>query len=192
VPVKPGDFFDIAPGVLHALGPGLVIYEPQRVLAGRSGVTWRLWDWNRRYAADGVTESREGKARESHIAEGLSVCSPEHQTGNMLEQQARLLGSEVSPKPGVSLRSWVPNQFYSVHQLKLAVGSQVQINLSGSYASALQLRGEVQSRGANGETKWTAGETLLLCNEALPLRLTCLNASAEILLTCPVGTDLSI
>ena len=33
VAVKPGDYFEIEPGVPHAIGPGLVLLEPQRILS---------------------------------------------------------------------------------------------------------------------------------------------------------------
>ena len=53
VPVAPGDFFTIGPGTPHAIGPGLTLVEPQQVLPGRRGLTYRYWDWNRRYDAEG-------------------------------------------------------------------------------------------------------------------------------------------
>ena len=37
VPVKPGDFFEIEPHVPHAIGPGVVLLEPQRVIAEKIG-----------------------------------------------------------------------------------------------------------------------------------------------------------
>jgi len=195
VPVEVGDFFDIAPGVTHALGPGLVIYEPQRIHAGRSGVTWRLWDWNRRYAADGVTEDRGGTPRSMHIDQGLSVFNPEHQTGEVLERQARRYGQASTPRPGVTLTSWQPNSFYSVHRLSMAAETAIGMHLSGGYASAVQLRGEVEASGApstTGKSRWCAGETLTFSRAALPLQLKCVSGPAEILMTCPVSAQLSL
>jgi len=43
LPVKAGDTIFMAPGTLHALGPGLLIYEVQQT----SDLTYRVWDWNR-------------------------------------------------------------------------------------------------------------------------------------------------
>ena len=45
VPVEPGDFFLIEAGTPHAIGAGITLVEPQRVLPGRRGVTYRYWDW---------------------------------------------------------------------------------------------------------------------------------------------------
>ena len=47
--VKPGDYFEIEPGVTHAIGPGVTLLEPQRIIKGQSGKTYRLWDWGRKY-----------------------------------------------------------------------------------------------------------------------------------------------
>ena len=39
VEVKENDYFEIAPGVVHAIGPGVTLLEPQRILKGKSGKT---------------------------------------------------------------------------------------------------------------------------------------------------------
>ena len=47
VPVRPGDAFTIPPGTVHAIGAGVMLLEAQLVRPGRTGVTYRFWDWNR-------------------------------------------------------------------------------------------------------------------------------------------------
>ena len=59
VPVMPGDYFEIEPGVLHAVGPGVLLLEPQRLRRGQSGKTYRVWDWNRKYDSAG-NENKDG------------------------------------------------------------------------------------------------------------------------------------
>ena len=72
VPVSPGDAFVIRAGTPHAIGGGVTLVEPQLVAPGRRGVTYRFWDWNRRYAADG-RRSPSGRPRELHLARSLAV-----------------------------------------------------------------------------------------------------------------------
>ena len=72
VETKPGDFFVISPGTPHAIGPGLTLLEPQRVLPGKRGLTYRYWDWNRRYDDEGKP-SNAGKSRELHLERALQV-----------------------------------------------------------------------------------------------------------------------
>ena len=72
VPVSAGDFVLIEAGTAHAIGRGLTLVEPQRVQPGCRGLTYRYWDWNRRYDAAGRTDP-EGHPRALHVDEALAV-----------------------------------------------------------------------------------------------------------------------
>jgi mannose-6-phosphate isomerase len=72
IAVQPGDVFVIRPGLVHALGAGVTVVEPQRVRPGRRAVTYRLWDWNRTFDARGDL-SPAGTPRPLHIRESLAV-----------------------------------------------------------------------------------------------------------------------
>jgi mannose-6-phosphate isomerase class I len=72
VPVEPGDFYLLQPGMPHAVGRGVTLIEPQYVAPGRRGVTLRYWDWNRRYDAQGKSDPR-GRPRELHVQRALEV-----------------------------------------------------------------------------------------------------------------------
>jgi mannose-6-phosphate isomerase len=72
VPVEPGDFFVIDAGTVHAIGKGVTLVEPQIVWPGRRGVTYRFWDWNRRYDAAGRLDPA-GAPRALHVEHALAV-----------------------------------------------------------------------------------------------------------------------
>lgn len=72
IPVQRGDVFEISPGLAHALGAGVTLVEPQAILPGKTGVTYRFWDWNRTYDPQG-RESPTGTRRALHIEESLAV-----------------------------------------------------------------------------------------------------------------------
>lgn len=74
VPVKRGDTFIIGPGTVHAIGAGVTLLEPQLVRPLQSGLTYRFWDWGRRYDAAGRPDA-EGTARPIHRAEALAVTA---------------------------------------------------------------------------------------------------------------------
>jgi len=74
VPVSPGDVFLIEPGTPHAIGRGVLLLEPQRVTPGKRGITYRYWDWNRKYDAAGRPDA-SGKARPLHLERALEVTS---------------------------------------------------------------------------------------------------------------------
>jgi mannose-6-phosphate isomerase len=61
--VQAGDTIFIPAGTLHALGPGLLIYEVQQT----SDLTYRVWDWGRPASA----------GRPLHIQQAMTVADPE-------------------------------------------------------------------------------------------------------------------
>ncbi|MEN9528688.1 MAG: hypothetical protein RI932_561 [Pseudomonadota bacterium] len=81
---KPGDYIAIPPGCVHATGPGVLIAEPQYVLPGRSGKTWRLSDWGRKYNDKGERDPN-GKPRELHVEAALSAIDWHLPRGKALE-----------------------------------------------------------------------------------------------------------
>lgn len=70
--VQPGDFVLVEPGTPHAVGKGVTLVEPQWVAPERRAVTYRYWDWNRRYAGDGRPLSA-GEPRALHVDHALAV-----------------------------------------------------------------------------------------------------------------------
>ncbi|AGR40788.1 type I phosphomannose isomerase catalytic subunit [Spiroplasma taiwanense] len=63
ISVKKGDFLYVEPGKIHAITPGVIIYELQR----SSDITYRLYDYDR--------VDNEGNARELHIKEIIDNIS---------------------------------------------------------------------------------------------------------------------
>lgn len=57
-PVKPGDFYYVPAGTIHAIGAGITLLEVQQ----NSDVTYRLYDY--------------GRPRELHLDDGMAVAKP--------------------------------------------------------------------------------------------------------------------
>lgn len=62
-PVKKGDFFFVPAGSIHAIGKHVTLAEVQQ----NSGITYRVWDWNRL--------DHLGHARELHVEKSLEVIN---------------------------------------------------------------------------------------------------------------------
>lgn len=61
--VSPGDFFYVPAGSIHAIGRGITLAEVQQ----NSGITYRVWDWNR--------VDSNGNPRELHVQKSLDVIN---------------------------------------------------------------------------------------------------------------------
>jgi mannose-6-phosphate isomerase len=79
---RAGDCFFLPAGVVHALGPGLLVAEIQQA----SDTTYRLYDWSRL--------GPDGKPRPLHIAQALEVIDFQH--GPVAAQRPQLTN-----RPGV-------------------------------------------------------------------------------------------
>lgn len=61
IEVQKGDFFNVPAGSIHAIGEGVTLVEVQQ----NSGVTYRVWDWNRL--------GLDGHPRELHVKKAMDV-----------------------------------------------------------------------------------------------------------------------
>ncbi|MDA9951318.1 class I mannose-6-phosphate isomerase [Oligoflexaceae bacterium] len=116
VPVKSGDYFELSPGVPHAIGAGVTLFEPQRILKGKSGKTFRLFDWNRRYDKEGKLSSG-GEPRELHVAAGARLINFEQAFGEQYLQTIRREPKTVVDTEGLQINSYPDNGYYQVSQL---------------------------------------------------------------------------
>lgn len=92
--VKAGDTIFIRPGTVHALGPGLLVYEVQQT----SDITYRVYDWNR--------PASEG--RKLHIEKSLDVIDPQA-SGT----------PQALPNPPGACDRLVTNQYFTLEHLQL-------------------------------------------------------------------------
>jgi mannose-6-phosphate isomerase len=63
IPVSKGDYFYIPAGAIHAIGKGITLCEVQE----SSGITYRVWDWNR--------VGLDGNPRELHVEKAKDVTN---------------------------------------------------------------------------------------------------------------------
>jgi mannose-6-phosphate isomerase len=122
VPVEPGDFFLIEAGTPHAIGRGIVLVEPQHVAPGKRGLTYRYWDWNRRYDARGVLDPR-GEPRALHVEHALAVTRWDAPRGAAFAESVRLRAGEPDLGAAASLtrlagpRGGLPSAWLDVARL---------------------------------------------------------------------------
>lgn len=117
---KPFDYISVPPGCVHAIGPGVLVAEPQYVLPNKIAKTWRLSDWKRLYDEHGK-KSPTGKPRELHGEESFSAINWNLPRGKNLEKllilnmalKSEFLGNENNP---FALKLFYgPGAFYYSH-----------------------------------------------------------------------------
>jgi mannose-6-phosphate isomerase len=131
--VRKGDVFYMPANTIHALGPGIQIYEVQQ----SSDVTYRLYDWNR--------VGLDGKPRALHIDKGVQVSNIEsvpHISHPIGEQM-------VSTSYFTTIR----------HVLR---GAPEWVETNGHLQGVTCIEGEVTLEGAGETLTLTAAETAFI------------------------------
>ncbi len=110
ITVKPGDFFYVPSGSVHAIGSGVTLAEVQQ----SSGITYRVWDWNR--------VNDKGESRELHIDKALDVLNFNNGfNANLLKE------NNLFEKSG--LNEFVSHEDLKSSLLSLESGKKIELNL---------------------------------------------------------------
>ena len=165
VPVQPGDYFDLPPGVPHAIGAGVTLLEPQRVMVGQAGKTYRMWDWGRRYDANGRLDPINGQGRELHIEASLPLVDPQSQVGPVFADSLRRVPKALKTASGATAAMFPPNSYYQTTLVMLPKGAHATLSIENGYAALVSLAGETRCGG----TSLPTGQSALLPHAALPL-----------------------
>ena len=175
VPVKAGDYFEIPAGICHAVGKGITLLEPQRVLFGKKARTYRMYDWGRRYNAKGEADP-EGKGRELHIEESLHLVQPTVQCGDKFLAQLRSLPRRQNVGEGIRIDSFGHNPFYRTHRVQVPAQQTLHWNLEDAYGALLPTEGYFKLRSADGaDSYWQKGQPGLLPAACFPLTIQALH-----------------
>lgn len=174
VPVVEGEVYDVPAGTPHAIGKGVTVVEPQYVVPGRRGVTYRFWDWNRRYDAAGRSDPA-GRPRELHVARALEATDWQAPTGDALVAICRRLprtlaipSARQDDSSALRLQGLIQNPWFGAAGLQ---GSgDVELPANG-FRALLVLGGRLDLAGGTGELRLNAGDSAAVPAAAGALRL---------------------
>ncbi|WP_411334037.1 mannose-6-phosphate isomerase, class I [Metabacillus indicus] len=96
VKIKPGDFFYVPSGTIHALCEGTLVLETQQ----SSDTTYRVYDYDR-------TDDK-GEKRELHLEKAIEVSTVPHVDG--------LAEQKVEECDGVTITTFVKEQYFTVYK----------------------------------------------------------------------------
>lgn len=191
VEVKPGDYFEIEPGVTHAIGPGVTLLEPQRIIKGQSGKTYRLWDWGRKYNEDGKRDDINGQARELHIAEGLKIIDPENHYGDGFVDQTKVDAKSFNFE-SIIVREFPSNPYYQTIIFDADREGSVNLSIKKGYGILIGLEGmsKVHIDG-HDQVEIPKGQTAFIPAKIVTLDLN-LAQDSRIALILPSGSEYKI
>lgn len=172
VPVRSGDVFAIAAGTPHAIGRGVTLVEPQFVAPGRVGVTYRFWDWNRRYDAAGHP-SPDGQPRTLHVERSLAVTDWQAPRGEAFVESCRpptrILAAEPVRRELVLAWPWFcVERWHGSGELRVgAPGTMTALVCLGG-AAQIHAAGQVSVRsGQSCVVPASAGELVVHARDAV-------------------------
>ena len=139
---KQGEAMFVPPGTVHALGPGLVLFEAEQ----NSDLTYRLDDFGR--------PGLDGKPRPLHLKKGMEVTKPE------LPACRELPHLEVR-EPYGSRRHILASRFFGVEELGLRKPACFEGG-SGRVEVLSVLAGEGRVENASGWLAYRTGETWVI------------------------------
>ncbi|MCM3567033.1 mannose-6-phosphate isomerase, class I [Neobacillus mesonae] len=120
VKIKPGDFFYVPSGTIHALCEGTLVLETQQ----SSDSTYRVYDYNRRDAA--------GNLRELHLEKAIDVTT--------VPYQDQLSVPSVEKCKNVTITTYVNSGFFSVY--KWDVNGKTSFSFDDCYLLLSVIKGE--------------------------------------------------
>jgi mannose-6-phosphate isomerase len=129
IPVKRGDFFFVPAGTIHAIGAGITMVEVQQ----SSGVTYRVWDWNR--------VDSKGKSRELHVDKSFDVLVDDPQKNTL--KFFRYKENVLSGKQRIEKLAGEIDFNFEVLSLKKNEKEQMQLSPGKTY-SFFVLEGQVK------------------------------------------------
>ncbi|MCM3706008.1 MULTISPECIES: mannose-6-phosphate isomerase, class I [Cytobacillus] len=118
VPVKPGDFFFVPSGTIHAIGAGIVILETQQ----NSDTTYRVYDYDRR--------DNEGNLRELHIEQSIAVT-----TVPAVEPKIQ---PAVKSADDMEITTFVESDYFTVHKWDLKGSAKMNQNKPFQQVSVIE------------------------------------------------------
>ena len=143
IQVKPGDFFYVPSGTVHAIGSGVTILETQQ----SSDTTYRLYDYDRKDDA--------GNFRDLHINQSIAVSMIPH-----VDPQPEMTVTKVDNS---ELKKLVSNDFFTVYEW--IIKNSIAMEREGLYTlvSIVDGNGSIEVDGTSYPLE--KGDHFLLPNE---------------------------
>ncbi|NQX80844.1 MAG: class I mannose-6-phosphate isomerase [Flavobacteriaceae bacterium] len=158
--VSKGDTYYIPSGLVHAIGPGVLLAEIQQV----SDVTYRIYDWDRL--------DSNGNARELHTDLAIDAINFDYK-----EKYNTIYGSEDNKS-----NKLIHNEFFKTNLLILNQNKDIDYSDLDSFVIYICVKGEINIELENSNSiDLKTGETSIIPASVSKLTIKTLSDSVEIL-----------
>jgi mannose-6-phosphate isomerase len=140
VRVKPGDFFYVPSGTIHALCEGTIVIETQQ----SSDTTYRVYDYDRR--------DENGKKRELHLKKAIDVTKVPH-----IDVDNKFI---VTKYKDLIVTTFVENEFFAVHKWK--IDGVASLTMDKPFMLCSVIKGNGTLRGEEGKYSFNKGSHFIL------------------------------
>lgn len=140
VKVKPGDFFYVPSGTIHALCSGLLILETQQ----SSDTTYRVYDYDRR--------DQEGRLRELHLDKAIDVTTVPH-----VQEKVE---SAVVQMANATITMFIESEYFTVYRWD--VHDQLELEQDKPFMLVSVIAGEGTIATEEGEWEIWKGNHFIL------------------------------
>lgn len=137
--VQNGDAFVIKPGMVHAIGGGVLLAEIQQT----SDITYRIYDWDR--------PDSDGKMRELHIDMALEAINFSHGSPRLDYNQQMNIPVHIGK-----------TSYFEVNKLSLSREFNRNLNFSDSFKVYMCVSGDAILESNGFSEKVRIGETILV------------------------------
>ncbi|MED1203316.1 mannose-6-phosphate isomerase, class I [Heyndrickxia acidicola] len=129
IPVKPGDFFYVPSGTIHALCEGTLVLETQQ----SSDTTYRVYDYDR--------TDQSGEKRELHLEKAIEVTTVPNQNAELHVEKTEI--------PGADITTYVQADYFTVYKWDIKGNASFKQNQPYQLASVIEGQGTLTVNGEN-------------------------------------------
>ncbi|WP_414043969.1 mannose-6-phosphate isomerase, class I [Macrococcus sp. EM39E] len=140
IKVKPGDFFYVPSGTVHAIGKGIQILETQQ----NSDTTYRIYDYNRK--------DKNGNTRELHIDKSIDVINYVSKNEKTHPSTKKVGETEIN--------TYISNEFFTVR--KILIEDNYQYEKVNDFVLMSVINGEGKININNDTFKIKKGDHFVL------------------------------
>jgi len=129
IKIKPGDFFYVPSGTIHALCKGTLVLETQQ----SSDTTYRVYDYSRR--------GQDGKLRELHLDKAIEVTTVPHVTQN--------IAPIIRNHSGGTVTIYINEEYFSVYKWDVESSLELTQDKHFTLCSVINGNGYIQTEEGN-------------------------------------------